>query len=318
MNKILLEAIKLKKTYSSKWFINNSKVIAVNDVSLILHEGETLGIVGESGSGKTTLCKLLVRLEKPDSGCLKYDNQNITNLPEKKIKNLRKKVQMIFQNSIDSINPKHTIGYIIEEPMEIQTRLSEENRSNKTQELLLTVGLDPGIYNRYPHELSGGQKQRVTIARALSLDPQVLICDEPVTSLDVSTRAQILNLLLDLQQKYKLSMIFVSHDLDVVYHVSDTIAVMFSGKIVEKAPATELFFHAKHPYTKLLLSALLELKTCHTLESNNRIKQDYNLSENKNGCIFYEYCAIRKQRCIQECPEFREISSEHFCACHYC
>jgi len=312
VTQFLLEAHKVQKSYVSSIYRNN--VHAIREVSFGLQNGERLGIVGESGSGKTTLCKLLVRLEKPTSGKIFYDNIDITDLPEKKLDFLRKNVQIIFQNSMNAMNPKHTIGAIIEEPMQIQTKLSASDRYKKNQKLLQDVGLQQEIYERYPHELSGGQRQRVAIARALSLEPKILICDEPVTSLDVSMKAQILNLLLDLQQNYNLSMIFVSHDLDVVTAMSTKIAVMHSGTICEIISSYEIFSKAQHPYTKLLIATLMEFKQ--TTITNCLEKQKVKEYSTIKGCTFYNYCSIHQEQCKMVKPELREIAPDHWCACH--
>lgn len=312
MKQFLLEANNVEKYYSGA--IYRKKVYALQGVSFGLLDGERLGVLGESGSGKTTLCKLLVRLEKPTSGNILYNNTDITNLSEKKLGFLRKNVQIIFQNSMNAMNPKHTIGTIIEEPMEIQTTLSFSERFNKTQKLLHDVGLQKQIYESYPHELSGGQRQRVAIARALSLEPKVLICDEPVTSLDVSMKAQILNLLLDLQQTYNLSMIFVSHDIDIVSTMSEKILVMHSGTICEILASEEIFSNAQHPYTQLLIASLLEFKRKTIM--NYIEKQNHKICNNLTGCSFYNYCSIHREQCKTIRPELREIASNHWCACH--
>lgn len=312
MKKYLLEAIKVEKYYSGTF--NRNKVHALQGISIGLYDDEKLGIVGESGSGKTTLCKLLVRLEKPTSGSILYNNVDITNLPEKKLGFFRKNVQIIFQNSMNAMNPKHTIGTIIDEPLEIQTSLSASERFYIIQKLLHNVGLPHHIYDSYPHELSGGQLQRVAIARALSLEPKVLICDEPVTSLDISMKAQILNLLLDLQQRYSLSLIFVSHDLDIVSAMSTKIAVMYNGTICEILSSQKTFSNAQHPYTKLLATSLMEFKV--TATNNYLERKRHETYNNTTGCSFYNYCSIHREQCKNIQPELREIGSNHWCACH--
>jgi ABC-type oligopeptide transport system ATPase subunit len=231
-------------------------VHALRDVTLAVSPGETLGIVGETGCGKSTLCRCIVRLYRPTSGQVFFGETDISRLPERLLGGLRRGVQMIFQDPADSLNPRLPVGAIIEEPLVIQTTLSQGERRARVAQLLDEVGLARDAAERYPHEFSGGQRQRVAIARALALKPSLLICDEPVSALDVSIQAQILNLLLDLQKEYGLAMVFVSHDLAVVRHMSDRVAVMYEGAVVELAPAEEIYRNPRHEYTRVLLGSL--------------------------------------------------------------
>ena len=252
----LLETQGLSMRFSQARFSGRTVVRALTDVSLSVSRNETLGIVGETGSGKSTLCFCLVRLYRPTGGRILLEGRDITHLPERRLKRLRQAAQMIFQDPADSLNPRLPVGAIIEEPLAIQSDLSPGARRARISELLDTVGLPRSSAERYPHEFSGGQRQRVAIARALALRPRLLVCDEPVSALDVSIQAQILNLLLDLQQEYGLAMVFVSHDLSVVRHMSDRVAVMHEGSVVEVAGSEEIYARPRHEYTRTLLASI--------------------------------------------------------------
>jgi len=254
--RVLVETRRLGVTFAQARFSGRSVVHALRDVSLTVSAGETLGIVGETGCGKSTLCRCIVRLYRPSSGQIFFGETDISTLPERRLGGLRRAVQMIFQDPADSLNPRLPIGAIIEEPLVIQTSLSPSRRRERVAALLGEVGLPLGAAERYPHEFSGGQRQRVAIARALALKPALLICDEPVSSLDVSIQAQILNLLLDLQKEYGLTMVFVSHDLAVVRHMSDRVAVMYGGAVVELATSEEIYRNPRHDYTRTLLGSI--------------------------------------------------------------
>ena len=236
----------------------SQKVKAVDDVSFELQEGETLGVVGESGCGKSTLGQTMIRLIEPTGGSIYYRDTDLTELSSSGLRDIRKNVQYIFQDPYSSLNPRMTVGDIIREPLDIHSLGEPEDREDRVYELLDTVGLNPSHANRYPHEFSGGQKQRIGIARALAVDPEVVICDEPVSALDVSVQAQILNLLEDLQEEFDLSYVFIAHDLSVVEHISDRVAVMYLGKVAELGPTESVYAPPYHPYTEALLSAIPE------------------------------------------------------------
>jgi ABC-type oligopeptide transport system ATPase subunit len=252
----LLETWNLSMTFAQARFSGRLPVHALRQVSLEVRPGETLGIAGETGCGKSTLCRCIIRLYRPSSGQILFQGTEVSTLPERRLGPLRRGVQMIFQDPADSLNPRLPIGSIIEEPLVIRTRLSPGERRAVVQRALRDVGLAEGDAQRYPHEFSGGQRQRIAIARALVLKPALLLCDEPVSALDVSIQAQILNLLLDLQEEYGLAMIFVSHDLSVVRHMSNRVAVMYRGSVVELAPAEEIYRHPRHQYTRSLIASI--------------------------------------------------------------
>jgi ABC-type oligopeptide transport system ATPase subunit len=252
----LFETRGLTVEFAQARFTRRSIVRALVDVNLTVAAEETLGIVGETGSGKSTLCRCLVRLYRPTRGQVLFQGVDVSLVPERKLGTLRRSAQMIFQDPADSLNPRLPVGVIIEEPLLIQTRLSAADRRALSVSLLDTVGLPRASADRYPHEFSGGQRQRIAIARALALKPRVLICDEPVSALDVSIQAQILNLLLDLQREYGLAMVFVSHDLSVVRHMSDRVAVMRDGSVVELASSEEIYRRPRHDYTRALLQSI--------------------------------------------------------------
>ena len=309
----------------NKWFDVKSKklggekkyVKAVNDVNLDVYEGETLGIVGESGCGKTTLGRLMVRLNTPTSGEILYKGENITSLNDKEMKPYRKDLQIIFQDPYSSLDPRMTVGDIISEPFDFQNMYSKKERMDKVKELMSLCGLDPIYVRRYPHEFSGGQRQRIGIARALALTPKFMVCDESVSALDVSIQSQIINLLMDLQERSNLTYAFISHNLNVVYHISDRIAVMYLGHVVELADKDELYFHSAHPYTKALLAAIPSIdfeKREIKVKLKGDIPSPIDLPE---GCPFASRCPLATDKCLEEKPEIREITNKHFVACHY-
>ena len=309
----------------NKWFDVKAKklggekkyVKAVNDVSIDIYEGETLGIVGESGCGKTTLGRLMVRLNTPTSGEILYKGENITSLNDKEMKPYRKDLQIIFQDPYSSLDPRMTVGDIISEPFDFQNMYSKEERMDKVKELMSLCGLDPIYVRRYPHEFSGGQRQRIGIARALALTPKFMVCDESVSALDVSIQSQIINLLMDLQERSNLTYAFISHNLNVVYHISDRIAVMYLGHLVELADKDELYFHSAHPYTKALLAAIPSIgfeKREIKIKLKGDIPSPIDLPE---SCPFASRCPLATDKCLEEKPEIREITNKHFVACHY-
>jgi ABC-type oligopeptide transport system ATPase subunit len=258
MSQILFSIKNLKKYYEiNKKLFKAGKIIkAVDDVSFAIKQGEILGIVGESGCGKSTIAKLLMTIEKPNAGEIKFIGEDIHKFNKQQLKQYRQKVQIIFQDPYSSLNPRWNVGKIIAEPLLLNSNLTTNQTKQEVLKIMQKVGLLPEHYNRYPHQFSGGQRQRIGIARALVLKPQIIICDEPVSALDVSIQAQVLNLLLDLQEELNLTYVFISHDLSVIEHISDRISVMYFGKIVESNNVDEIFINPQHPYTKKLLSAI--------------------------------------------------------------
>jgi oligopeptide/dipeptide ABC transporter ATP-binding protein len=291
------------------------QVRAVDGVSFDVREGENLALVGESGSGKTTTGRSVLRLIEPSGGEIRFGGQDILALDRESMRKLRRKMQIIFQDPQSSLNPRMKINTIVSEPLVIHKVGTRQERAEQTAELLRMVGLDPSVGSRYPHEFSGGQRQRIGIARALALHPSFIVADEPVSSLDVSIQAQILNLLMDLQDQLHLSYLFIAHDLRIVEHASDRVAVMHLGKIVELAPTTELFENPAHPYTRALLESIPEpvpeKKPHHILEG----EQPSPLNP-PPGCRFHTRCPIVVDRCRKEDPELAEVSRGHLAACH--
>ncbi|MGE0631631.1 MAG: ABC transporter ATP-binding protein [Pseudobdellovibrionaceae bacterium] len=319
MNSSLLRVENLVKSFPVHGGLLHREVAsvkAVQGVSFELKKGETLGLVGESGCGKSTLGRCILRLLEPTSGSIFFHDKDITRLDKSDMRNLRRKMQIIFQDPDSSLNPRMSVGTIIEEPLIVHNLLqSTEKRRQRAQELLQLVGLRPEHYHRYPHEFSGGQKQRIGIARALAVEPELIICDEPVSALDVSIQAQVINLLMELQRKLGLTYIFIAHDLKVVEHVSNRVAVMYLGKIVEMASADDLYKDPKHPYTKALLSAIPV--------------PDPNFKENRiiltgdvpspisppQGCHFHPRCPMAIEECKKVVPPLEEKKIAHWAAC---
>lgn len=292
-------------------------VKAVQNISFDLKKGQTLGLVGESGCGKSTLGRCIVRLIDPTEGKIYFKDQDISNVTGEELRALRRKIQIIFQDPFASLNPRMTIGQILEEPLIIHNLFSDhQQRTRRVQELMELVGLRPEHVHRFPHEFSGGQRQRIGIARALAVEPEIIVCDEPVSALDVSVQAQVINLLMDLQKKLGLSYIFIAHDLKVVEHVSHTVAVMYLGKIVEIAPATELYQNPVHPYTKSLLSAIPVPIPKHK-DQRIILKGDVPSPINPpSGCTFHTRCPWMQEKCKSQVPSIYQVNSEHLHTCY--
>jgi oligopeptide transport system ATP-binding protein len=293
-----------------------ASVKAVQNVSFTISKGETLGLVGESGCGKSTLGRCIVRLIDPTSGAILYKGQDITNYQGEPLRVLRRKLQIIFQDPFASLNPRMTIGSILEEPLIIHHLFeSAKDRRDRVKQLMEVVGLRSDQLDRYPHEFSGGQRQRVGIARALAVEPELIVCDEPVSALDVSIQAQVINLLMDLQQKFGLTYLFIAHDLKVVEHVSTHVAVMYLGKVVEFAESKELYLNPQHPYTKALLSAI-PVPDPRAKEQRIILKGDVpSPISPPSGCHFHPRCPVADSICSQQSPNFENISNNHFASC---
>jgi peptide/nickel transport system ATP-binding protein len=302
------------------------RVHAVDHISLDIYPGETLGLVGESGCGKSTTARLITKLIEPTSGKIYFEGEEISGYNRKKMRPLRREMQMIFQDPYASLNPRQTVGQIVSAPFRIHK--TEGETKSKVQALMDRVGLNPEHYNRYPHEFSGGQRQRIGVARALALRPKVILCDEPVSALDVSIQAQVLNLLEDLQDELKLTYLFISHDLGVVRHISDRIAVMYLGRVVEVASAEELYSNPKHPYTASLLSAVPKGHGEAAIADRVVLEGDVpSPIDPPSGCPFHPRCPKARQvggpvdglpeNCVQEMPPLGEVERNHFAACWY-
>lgn len=295
-------------------------VRAVDGVSFDLHQGETLGVVGESGCGKSTLAQVLMRLEKPTSGTALFEGRDMFKLKGQELRKWRRDMQIVLQDPYTSLNPRRTVGDIVGEPFEIHPEVVPKgDRRRKVQELLEIVGLNPEHINRYPHQFSGGQRQRIGIARALALRPKVIICDEPVSALDVSIQAQVMNLLADLQKEFGLSYIFIAHDLGVVRHLSDRVAVMYLGKIVEIGTEDEIYEHPQHPYTQALLSSVpVPDPTLRGKREVIRLTGDVPSPANPpSGCRFRTRCWKAQEKCAEEVPELEVRLGNHPAACHF-
>ena len=310
----LLEVKNLKKYFSTA----KGQLHAVDDVSFSVQKGKTLGIVGESGCGKTTTGRTLLRLEEATSGSIMFEGRDITELSKKEMLALRKEMQLIFQDPFSSLDPRMTVSKAIEEPLKITLKIKDKDeRFRRVLSLMDTVGLDRRLINTYPHELDGGRRQRIGIARALSVNPKFIVCDEPVSALDVSIQAQILNLMKNIQKERGLTYIFITHDLSVVNHFSDDIAVMYLGRIIEKASATELFDRPLHPYTQTLLSAI-PVPRLHNRGERILIRGEITSPINPLPiCRFANRCPYCTEKCTTEEPPFVDVGNDHLVACHH-
>jgi oligopeptide transport system ATP-binding protein len=313
----LVEIKELKKIYTSGGGLFTPKsrnVHAVDNINLQIHKGETLGLVGESGCGKSTLARLIIRLEKPDAGVVCYKGENINSFSATELKSYRSNVQMIFQDPYSSLNPRKSAVSIIREPLTIRKIGDKNERDEMVMQLMAKVGLSKEQANRYPHEFSGGQRQRIGIARALVLKPELIIADEPVSALDVSIQAQILNLLKELKHDFGLTYLFISHDLNVIRNMSNRIAVMYLGKIVELAANFDIYSTPMHPYTRMLLSAVL---SCDPKNRNTKLSiKGEARSEGEKGCNFKNRCCYRIDICAEQEPPLKRFDEQRFCACH--
>jgi oligopeptide/dipeptide ABC transporter ATP-binding protein len=289
---------------------------AVDNVDIKIRKGETFGLVGESGCGKTTLGRVLIHLIPPTAGTLVFMGSNLSEITKSELRKLRPHMQIVFQDPSSSLNPRMTVKNIIGEPLKINKRFKGEALNAKVLELLITVGLDEQHMYRYPHEFSGGQKQRIGVARALALNPDFIVLDEPTSSLDVSVQAQILNLFKDLQEKFQLTYLFITHDLSVIKYISDRVGVMYAGKIVEYAPTKDLFWEQLHPYTKALLSAI-PIPDPRIKRKHIHLKGEVpSLISPPSGCRFHPRCPQAMPKCSEVEPELKEFHKDHFVACY--
>ncbi|TNJ65539.1 ATP-binding cassette domain-containing protein [Paenibacillus hemerocallicola] len=317
MNAPLLEVQGLKKYFPIGRSSKSGAVKAVDDVNLTLYEGETLGIVGESGCGKSTVGRLVLRLLDPTGGDIRFGGKSIGKLSQRQLRPLRKDMQCVFQDPYASLNPRMSVGNAIAEPLVIQAGKSWKEAMKEAESLLETVGLSSQAARLYPHEFSGGQRQRIAIARAISLSPKMIVADEAVSALDVSIQAQIVNLLGSLQERTKVSYLFISHNLSIVRNISDRVAVMYLGRVVETASRDQLFTSPKHPYTQALLSSVPEPDVDFKRERIVLSGEVPNAANPPSGCPFHPRCPHATDRCRSERPEFREVQPGHYASCHF-
>lgn len=318
---VLVEVKDVKKEFITAKSLTGKPqktVHAVDGVNLNIYEGETVGVVGESGCGKSTLGRTILQLIPPTAGQILYRGEDITKFKKEEMRQMRRKMQLIFQDPYASLNPRMTVLELIKAPLDAYKIGNNEERIKKVKEIMELVGMPENMMNRYPHEFSGGQRQRIVIARALVLDPEFVVCDEPVSALDVSVRAQVLNLIQDLQKTKKLTYLFISHDLSVVKYVSDRIAVMYLGRIVEIAEKSELYNNPQHPYTKALLSAIPIPDVDRKMKREILTGDVPSPLNPPKGCYFNTRCKYASERCRQECPALHDIGNGHMVACHLC
>ncbi|WP_144391387.1 ABC transporter ATP-binding protein [Pleionea sediminis] len=317
MTDLVLSVENISKTYKySSLGFRQQNIFALDNISFKLRRGQTLAIVGESGSGKSTLARLLVGCDNPTTGKIFIEEQDVFELSKSDQKKQFKKIRMVFQNPYSSLNPHARIGTTLEEPLKINTNLSSHDRKLAVKHALKRVGLREEHASRFPHMFSGGQQQRIAIARALILNPDVIVADEPLSALDVSVQAQILNLLMDLQEELKISYVFISHDLGVVEHISDQVLVMYRGKLMEYGEVDQIFDHSKHPYTRKLLSSTPSYR--HTVNYKfKKIDPEFKkLANLKSGCVFASRCSYAEEKCIDEVPKTRFLKG-HRVTCHW-
>jgi oligopeptide/dipeptide ABC transporter ATP-binding protein len=310
----ILELSNVRKEFHTS--SSKRPIVAVDNISLKLEKGKTLGIVGESGSGKSTLGRLMLRLIEPSAGEIEFDDVNLLNLKNTELRKMRSKMQMIFQDPMSSLNPRMSIRQLVSEPLEIHRNLKASEQNAAVEEIITKVGLEKSALDKYPHEFSGGQRQRISIARAVINNPSLIVADEPVSALDVSIQSQILNLLMDLRNDLNLSFVFISHDLSVVRHIADEVAVMYLGNIVEIAPADQLFSNPQHPYTQALISAIPQVEKEKRV---NRIilKGDIpNPADAPTGCYFHPRCPIAIDKCSSLAPALKITGANHLTSCH--
>jgi oligopeptide transport system ATP-binding protein len=320
-NNLLLKVEGLKKHFPIMRGVIRHQVgavRAVDGISFEIHSGETFGLVGESGCGKSTTGRVILQLYRPTAGKVEFDGIDLTTLKGEALRVMRPRMQMIFQDPYASLNPRMTVGQIVAEPLDVHSDMPRQERKEWVHELLNLVGLNPRFDGRYPHEFSGGQRQRIGVARALALSPQFIVCDEPISALDVSVQAQVVNLLEDLQEKMGLTYLFIAHDLSMVRHISTRTAVMYLGKLMELAPRDELYENPLHPYSQALLSAVpvadpeVEAKRKRTILQGDVPSP----AAPPPGCVFHTRCPIAVERCRVDVPEWRKVRPDHFVACH--
>ena len=318
--KVLLCTEHLVKEFPIGGTKKNPLVVhAVSDVNLEIYEGETLALVGESGCGKSTLGRVLIRLLDATFGKVEFEGQDITAMKEAEFAKIRRQLQIIFQDPYASLNPRMSVAKIIEEPLTTYGLKDKKELEARVKELMKEVGIPEEFYNRYPHQFSGGQRQRIGIARALAIEPEFIVCDEPISALDVSIQAQVVNMFEELQQEMGLTYLFIAHDLSIVKHISNRIGVMYLGKLVELADSYELTFHSVHPYTKSLISAI-PIADPKTSRESKRIVLSGDVPSPVNppsGCTFRTRCPYATELCAEKAPEWREVSKGHYAACHH-